>query len=309
MNIKQLRCICVVARSNLNVTRAAEALHTSQPGVSTQIQHLEQELGVQIFVREGNRLASITPQGEAIIERARRALLEIDELREIGASYLKEDSGSLTIAASHAQARFVLPAVVRKFTDSFPKVSITVRHGASHEITDLLRSRQADIGLLSGVGDLEGEIAPIPCTTYRRVLLVSADHALAKSPKPTLAQIAAHPLVQFESSRTGAKVMEVFASHGLVPRSTIQVTNADVVKAYVEHGLGIAILPELVYDKKRDPGLRCIDASHLFDSSTSYVLLHRSHFLRGYAFRFIEMLAPQLTRHVVQQALLSASQR
>jgi DNA-binding transcriptional LysR family regulator len=309
MNIKQLRCICAVACCDLNVTRAAASLHTSQPGVSIQIQMLEQELGLQIFERRGNRLVSTTSQGEAIIARAQRALLEIDELRDIGRTHLSDEIGTLTIAACHAQARFILPKVLREFTARYPKVNIVIKHGAGPQITELLRSRQADIGLLSGVDHLAGELTLIACQRYRRLLVVAAGHPLSKLRKPTLADIAAHPIVQYDTSKSGEAVMQVFATQGLSPRSVLHGTNADVVKAYVEQGLGVAILPELVFDRRRDPGLRGIDVSHLFAGSTSYVLLHRSHFQRKFGYEFIEMLAPHLTRQIVQEALLPESRR
>lgn len=306
MNIQQLRYICEVARSGLNVSRAAATLHTSQPGVSSQIQALEQELGVAIFTRHHNRFVDITAEGTAIIERAKRALLEIDEIREIGNSHSKEESGTLVIAASHAQARFTLPKVIREFSLKYPMVRISVKNESGKQITETLRSRSADIGIMGDAGqmiDPHGELAIFQVQAYKRVLLVPRGHDLLKVKKLSLDDIARYPLILYEPSRTGEYVLRVLEQKNVTAKSVLRVTNADVVKAYVEHGLGVSVLPDIVYDPTRDKQIRAIDVSHLFVDGMTYLFLHKKHFLREYAYALIELVAPQLNRNVIQEGM------
>lgn len=300
MNIQQLRFICEVARHGIKVSRVAELLHISQPSVSTQIRLLEEELGLTIFTRQRNRLIAVTPVGNEIIERARRALLEIDEIRELARAHSADNSGTLIIAASHTQARFRLPAVLRGFAEHYPRVHITIRPESGRQILDTLRAGQADIGILSSIDDLHSDLFGIPFQTYRRLLLVAPDHPLLEVASPSLDDIARHPIVLYEPSQTGAMILNALERMGRQATSVIKGTNADVVKAYVEQGLGVAVLPELVFDAERDRGLRAINVDHLFPSSTTFVVLNRKHYQRAYAYAFIEILAPQVTRSVIE---------
>ena len=303
MNIKQLRCVCEVARCDLSVTRAAAALHTSQPGVSMQIQQLERELGIQIFERQQNRLLRVTPEGQIVIERAQRALFEIDALRRLSQEQRQNQEGSLVVATTHARATMLLPPILSRFIQIYPKVAVTVKEVLARDIVDLLRSHRVDIGIFAETEALAHELAVIPCQRWPIFLFVSRTHPLAKKRKPTLAEISAYPLVQYESGRTGVRVMETFAAAGLAPRSLIHLPNVAAVKAHVELGQCLAIMPEFALDAKRDKSLKIIDLSHIFESSTTYVLLHPKQHLRPYGYDFLEMLSPTLQRSVVQEAL------
>jgi len=303
VNIKQLRIVCEVVRRGLNVSRAATALHASQPGVSMQIQRLEAELGLEIFVRRNNRLAEITPDGRAVIERAERALLEIDGIRDIGREHSKDESGSLVVAASHGQARHALPAAIRSFEQRFPKVQVRIEHGTRRQIVQQLMSGTAHIGLMSDVDDLADRLALLECARSRRIVLVPARHPLLKRGAPTLAMLAEYPNVLYEPAYPSGYVAGVFDAHGVALDKVLLAANSDVMKAYVEQGLGISVLPAFVFDARRDTRLRAIDVSHLFRPSVTHVLLHRKQFLRGYAYAFIETLAPELTRAAVERAM------
>lgn len=301
MNLQQLRFITELARRDLKVSRVAELLHISQPSVSTQIRLLEEELGLTIFTRQRNRLTAITPVGAEIIERARRALMEIDDIRQLANAHSADDSGTLTIAASHAQARFRLPVVLKKFADLYPRVHITIRPESGRQITDTMRAGQADIGILSSPGDLQGDLFGIPFQTYRRLLLVAPGHPLLDIPRPGFDDIARYSIVMYEPSQTGSVVLDTLERLGKQAPTLLKATNADVVKAYVEQGLGVCVLPELVFDPERDRGLRAINVDHLFSASTTYIVLNRKHYLRSYAYAFIEILAPQVTRKAVEE--------
>lgn len=300
MNLQQLRFVSELARHDLKVSRVAELLHISQPSVSTQVRQLEEELGLTIFTRQRNRLTAITPLGLEIIERARRALMELEEIRQLASAHSADDSGILTIAASHAQARFRLPAALRKFADRYPRVHITIRPESGRQITETLRAGQADIGILSLADDLHGDLFGIPFQTYRRVLLVATGHPLLQIEKPGFEEIARYPIVLYEPSQTGALVVDTLEQLGRQAPSILKATNADVVKAYVEQGLGVSVMTELVFDPERDPGLRAINVDHLFSTSTTFIVLNRKHYLRAYAYAFIEIIAPHVTRQAVE---------
>lgn len=308
MNIKQLRYVCEVAHNGLNVSRAAATLHASQPAVSMQIQLLEKELGLEIFSRKRNRLLEVTTDGSLVIERAQRALLEVDYIREMARSRSTENSGNLIIAASHTQARYVLPQILRKFAARFPDVRTSTRDGNETQICDILRSGDADLGII-GVGDARtasdfpDELAALPCQEHRRLILVPAKHRLLKLQKPSLADIAQYPLILYAAPYTSAHIVRAFEKRGLRPWIASRAANADVVKAYIENGLGISVLTEMVFDPKRDKAIRAIDASHLFGPSKTYILLHRKRFHGACVFNFIEMFAPRINRQDVQTAL------
>lgn len=303
MNIQQLRYVCEVARLGLNVSRAAQALHTSQPGISAQIRQLEEELGFAVFLRKQNRLTGLTPEGAAVVEHAQRALSAIGEIRDIGRHHLQDTSGNLVIAASHTQARFVLPPVLQRFLARYPQVQVTVQQGGGRQTSESMLAASADIGILSSLVGLREELRAIACSTYRHILLVPAEHPLLKLRQPSLAEIGQYPMVLYQPSKTGQSVIDAFDSQRIALPRLVRGSNADVVKSYVEHGLGVAVLPEICFDPARDEALRAIDVSHLFLENTAYLVLHRNHYLRGYVYDFIEMLAPHLTRQVVQNAV------
>lgn len=303
MNIQQLRCVCEVVRHDLNVSRAAASLHASQPAVSTQIHRLEAELGFEIFVRRRNRLTALTANGKAIFERAKRALLEIEAIQEIRREHLRDDTGTLVVAASHGQSRNVLPAAMKRFSRRFPKVEVTVRHGTRKQIADMLLGGEAHVGLTSDVSELGERLLLLPCHRYRRILLVPRNHPLLKQQRPTLAALAEYPFVMYGPSGSAGPVATTFAERGVELRQILFAPNSDVMKAYVEQGLGITALAEFMFDARRDKSVRAIDASHLFPPSVTYLLLVRKQYLRSYTYALLEEISPRLTRAMVEEAI------
>ena len=303
MNIQQLRCICEVVRQDMNVSRAATHLHSSQPAVSTQIHRLEAELGFEIFVRRRNRLTGLTAEGKAILERAKRALLEIEGIQEIKREHQRDDSGTLVVAASHGQSRNILPGAMKRFRRRFPKVAVAVRHGTRKEIADMLLGGEAHVGLTSDVAQLGERLLLLPCHRYRRIVLVPRNHPLLKHERPSLAALAEYPFVLYEPSGSAGPVASTFAERDIELRQVLFAPNSDVMKAYVEQGLGITALAEFMFDERRDKGLRAIDASHLFPPSVTYVLLVRNQYLRSYTYALLEEISPRLTRAVVEEAI------
>lgn len=303
MNIQQLRFITEVAQRNLRVSKAAEHLHVSQPSVSTQIKLLEEELGLKLFTRNRNRLTGITPIGEEIIRRARRALLELDEIRQVARAHAGEDRGSLSLATSHTQARFRLPQVLRRFVTEHPNITITIRPENGHQILDAVRDGNADIGIAHTVHNLSNELCAIPIYRYRRVLLTPHDHPLLKIDKPSVDEIAKHALVMYDAARDDSETSRLLDELAAKAASLLKGTNADVVKAYVEQGLGVTVLPDLTYDPARDTGLSVLNLDHLFPVSETYVVLNRQHYLREYAYAFLAILAPHLSRQTIANYL------
>lgn len=309
MNIQQFRYICEVAAHDLKISKVAEVLHTSQPNVSTQIKLLEDELGLTIFVRQRRRLVSITPAGIRVIERAQRILAEINEIKLIGGEQEHDRSGTLLIAASHTQARFRLPAVLRTFRDQYPDVHINIRPESGRAIQDALNAGTADIGILSQCRGGGSDLVYIPFKTYQRVLLVNIGHPLLQVEVPTLAEIMKYPVVINEPSQTAELILRLIGENGSPGPALIKTTNVDMVKAYVEHGVGISIVPDIVFDEVRDAGLAIVQLKHIFPTTTTYLAINRRHHLRRYAFDFIQTMAPAITRDVVEQAMSAPRDR
>ncbi|GAA4326252.1 HTH-type transcriptional regulator CysB [Pigmentiphaga soli] len=303
MNIQQLRYICELSRHALKISKVAEVLHTSQPNISTQLRLLEEELNLTIFQRQRRRLTAITPDGQRVIERAQRILVELNEIKAIGSEHLQEKSGTLVIAASHTQARFRLPAVLRRFREHYPDVHISIRPESGRAIRDALIASAADIGILSQAHDSDMDLAYIPFQSYRRLLLVCADHPLLAKRKIAFRDIIRYPVVLYEPSQTAEAITRLLAQLPPPGPSILRAANADIVKAYVEHGLGVSVLPNIVFDPERDTGLRAIAVDHIFPASTTFLALNRKHHLRRYAYSFIETLAPNVTREVVEKAM------
>ena len=304
MKLQQLRYICEVARHNLNLSNAAEALFTSQPGISKQIRSLEEELGVDIFVRHGKRVVAVTEPGQAILEIAQRVLKDVENLRQVGEEFTEEDSGHLTIATTHTQARYALPHVIQRFTKRYPGVRLSLRQGSPTQISELVTSGEADIAIATEAIDLYEDLVMLPCYEWNRCVLVPPGHPLLKAKKLTLQAMATFPIVTYDFAFTGrSKMNQAFADKGLTPNVVLTAIDADVIKTYVELGLGIGIVAMMAYDPKRDTHLRALDASHLFEPSTTRIGIRKNSYLRGYTYEFIEMFAPHLTRKVVDDAM------
>jgi LysR family cys regulon transcriptional activator len=304
MKLQQLRYICEVARHNLNLSNAAEALFTSQPGISKQVRSLEEELGVDIFVRHGKRVVAVTEPGKAILEIAQRMLKDMENLRQVGEEFTEEDKGHLTIATTHTQARYALPQVIQRFTKRYPGVRLSLRQGSPTQISELVTSGEADIAIATEAIALYEDLVMLPCYEWNRCVLVPPGHPLLKAKKLTLEAIARFPIITYDFAFTGrSRMNQAFADKSLTPNVVLTAIDADVIKTYVELGLGIGIVAMMAYDPKRDTHLRAMDASHLFERSTTRIGIRKNSYLRGYTYEFIEMFAPHLTRKVVDAAM------
>jgi LysR family transcriptional regulator, cys regulon transcriptional activator len=304
MKLQQLRCLTEVARRNLNVSEAAEALHTSQPGVSKQIRALEDELGVQVFVRYGKRLVAMTEPGKAVISIAERILAEAQNLRRAGEEYANDRLGTLTIAATHTQARYALPKAVAAFKRRYPKVELLIHQGNPTQICDQVVAGEADMGVATEMIALYPELVSLPVYQWNRCVVVPPKHPLLKGAL-TLERLAEYPVVTYDFAFANRSlVQKAFETRGLKPHVVLSAQDSDVIKTYVELGLGVGILAKMAFDAERDRNLRAIDASHLFESSTTRLGIKRGAYLRRYAYEFIELFAPQLPRAIVERAVL-----
>ncbi len=301
MNLQQLKYIREVARNGLSVSRAAKSLHTSQPGVSQQIRLLEEELGVSIFTREKNRLSGLTAHGEFIVERLGSALSDIDYIVAYARTLRDDGKKELVVITSHTQARYVLPQVLEAFAKQHPDVRVDVKHGSAAEIMASLVSRADAIGIIAGEMPVTKDVLALPYSKYRRLVIVPKGHALLQHKQPTLKQIAQYPLITYEHSISARQVIiDAFRKVGSTPHVILSAIDADVIKACVEHGLGIAVLPEIAFDRKRDTALRALDSGDLFPPSTATIAIHRKRLLRPYEFDFIQILGPQWTRRKIE---------
>jgi LysR family cys regulon transcriptional activator len=308
VNLQQLRYLCAIVDHGLNVSDAADALYTSQPGVSKQIRQLEDELGLRVFVRQGKRLASLTPAGEVVVSTARRALREVANLKRVADEFRHEDSGVLAIATTHTQARYVLPAVVARFAARFPKVRVVLHQGNPVQVAEQTRNGDADVGIATeAIGD-DDDLVALPCYRWNRAVLVPKGHPLARSAPLTLEAIAAYPIVTYDFAFTGRSAINAaFAARGLAPNVVLTALDSDVIKTYVELGMGIGIVAKMAYDAAKDEAFEMLDASHLFAESTTRLALRRGVFLRGFVYEFIALFAPQYTRRAVDAALAGTS--
>ena len=309
MNFQQLRSVREAARRGFNLTEVAAMLHTSQPGVSRQIRELEEELGVDIFVRAGKRLTGMTPPGQALLPIVERLLLEADNLKRAGSDFCASEEGRLSIAATHSQARYALPQVVRDFRVLFPKVSLHLHQGSPRQVAEMLLSGEADIGVATEALAGYDALVTLPCYRWTHSIVVPPGHPLLEgAAPPTLEQLARYPIITYELGYTGrAHIDAAFARTGLSPDIVLSAMDADVIKTYVELGMGVGIVASIAVDAERDRHLRLLDAGHLFEVNLTRLGLRRGAWLRGYAYRFIESFVPTLTRAVVDRALASAA--
>ncbi|MFT4243451.1 MAG: CysB family HTH-type transcriptional regulator [Acidovorax sp.] len=308
MNFQQLRSVRETVRRGFNLTEVANMLYTSQPGVSRQIRELEDELGVEIFVRAGKRLTGLTPPGEALLPIVERLLLEAENLKRAGEDFTASERGGLSVAATHSQARYALPQVVRDFRTLYPGVSLHLHQGSPRQVAEMLLSGEADIGVATEALAGYERLATLPCYRWSHSIVVPPGHPLLDEPAPlSLAALARYPLVTYEQGYTGrAHIDEAFARAGLAPDIVLTAMDADVVKTYVELGMGVGIIASIAFDAERDRHLRAIDARHLFEVNLTRLALRRGAWLRGYAYAFIESFVPTLTREVVERAMQDA---
>ena len=295
MNFQQLRYVREAVRRNLNLTEVANVLFASQSGVSKQIKDLEDELGVDIFVRRGKRLTGLTEPGKAVHRLIERMLLDAENLRRVARQYADEDTGHLVVATTHTQARYALPPVIRQFKEAFPKVHLALRQGSPRQIGQMLVDGEADIAISTEGLDRYADIVTFPCYTWHHVVVVPKDHPLATRTAVTLEDVAEYPIITYERDITGrSHIDEAFEKTGQLPDVVLTAIDADVIKTYVELGMGVGIVAAMAYDPKRDAGLVALESQHLFEASTTRVGLRKGAILRAYAYRLIEMFAPQL---------------
>ena len=304
MNFQQLRIIHETVRRNFNLTEVANALFTSQSGVSKHIKDLEDELGLELFVRKGKRLLGLTEPGQELIHVVDRMLMDARNIKTIAAQFSARDHGQLTVATTHTQARYVLPQVVTQFKQAFPKVHLVLHQASPGEIAAMLLDGRADIGIATEALAAVPDFVSFSYYGWHHSVIVPAGHPLESVEPLTLEAVAEHPVITYHEGFTGrARIDETFAAAGLSPDIVMSALDADVIKAYVELGLGIGIVASMAYDPTRDQNLRMLPSSHLFGENVTRIAVRKGHFLRGFAYCFIELCSPALTESVVRSAL------
>lgn len=304
MNLQQLRYLQEISRRGLKISDAADALYTSQPGISKQIKLLEEELGIEIFVRNGKRLTAITEPGRLILEIAQRMLLDAGNLKQVGDEFRSQDSGALTVATTHTQARYALPPVVKQFIKRYPKVKLNLHQGSPTQIAQQVLSGEADIAIATESLSLYDELVTLPCYEWHHCVIVPPKHPLLAETRLTLEKIAQYPIITYDFAFSGrGKINAAFEARKITPNIVLTAIDADVIKTYVELGLGIGILAQMAFIPERDKHLRMIDTGNLFQASTTRIAIRKNEYLRGYTYDFIELFAPHLTREVVAKAM------
>lgn len=306
MNFQQLRIIRETVRRNFNLTEVANALFTSQSGVSKHIKDLEDELGIELFVRKGKRLLGLTDPSKELVSIVERMLLDAKNIKHLAEQFSNRDEGQLTVATTHTQARYALPEVVTQFKKSFPKVHLKLHQAGPPEIVDLLLDGQADIGIATESIEGVPELVSFPYYTWHHAVIVPAGHALEQLQPLTLEAIAEYPIVTYHEGFTGrGRIDRIFSDAGLSPDIVMSALDADVIKTYVELGLGIGIIASMAYVPQRDSNLRLLECQHLFAQNTTRIAIRRGHYLRGFAYRFIELCSQELSEIRVREALQS----
>jgi LysR family cys regulon transcriptional activator len=304
MNFQQLRSIREAARRGYNLTEVANALFTSQPGVSRQIRELEEELGVVIFERNGKRLTGLTGPGKGILTIIERLLVEAENLQHASREYSDQDSGTLTVAVTHTQARYAVPQVVQSFRAAFPNVRIALQQSAPEHIAECVLSGKADIGIATEGLSTFPDLVSFPCYRWSHLVVVPDGHPLLASTPIKVEDLAAHPLITYDVGFTGrSHIDDGFAQAGVTPDIVLTAMDSDVIKQYVSLGMGVGIIASMAFDHGRDKGLRAIEASHLFAPNVTRLAVRRGSYLRAYAYHFIERFAPGFTRADIEGAL------
>jgi DNA-binding transcriptional LysR family regulator len=309
MNLQQLRYVRETVRSGLSLTVAAERLHTSQPGVSRQIRQLEEELGVELFVRHGKRFTALTEPGRALAQIVERVLQETENLRTAAADYREQDSGALAIAVTHTQARYALPQVVAEFKRRYPGVHLSLLQGSPSQIAEMTIAGTADIGIATEALANYPRLLALPGYSWQHGVIVPKDHPLAREPRLSLEALARFPLITYDPAFAGrSHIDEAFAARAIAPDIVLAAIDSDVIKTYVELGLGVGIVAAMAFDPRRDADLCMLDAGHLFRTNTTRIALLRGRRLRRFTYAFIELFAPRLTRALVERAMAGSTE-
>lgn len=309
MNLHQLRFVQEAARRKLNLTEAAKALHTSQPGVSKAIIELEDELGVEIFARHGKRLKRVTEPGQRVLNSVEIIMREINNLRRIGQEYSAQDSGTLSIAATHTQARYVLPKPVMAMRKAYPKVNISLHQGSPMQVAQMLLDEVAEIGIATETLSDYEDLITLPCYEWQHMLVVPKEHVLASKPRIALSDLIAYPMVTYHPSYTGrAKIDQVFANRNLKPNVVLEAIDSDVIQTYVQMGMGIGIVAEMAVEEALADNLVVRPLGNLFGLNLARVAFKRGAYLRQLTFIFAELLSPRLQRELVLKAMSGTSE-
>lgn len=303
MNLQQLRIIRETVRAKFNVTEAANAIYASQSGVSKQIRDLEEELGVALFRRRGKRLLGLTELGEEVVRIADRVLLEAENIKQAASQFAVSDRGQLEIATTHTQARYVLPEVILKFKQQFPGVRLMLHQASPRDIGALLNSGSADLAIATDAFNEARDIISFPYYSWQHIVVVPAGHPLDGREGVTLEEVAAYPIVTYDSGLTGRpRIDEAFDAQNLSPEIAMTALDADVIKAYVALGLGVGIIAPMSFNEKRDTDLRQVKLREGISPSTTSIALRRGRLHRGYVYRFIELCAPSVTEKIIREA-------
>ena len=303
MNFQQLRSVREAVRRGFNLTEVAQALHTSQPGVSRQIRELEDELGIELFVRAGKRLTGLTQPGHQVLPIVERLLSDAQSLRRAARDFSEHDRGDLSIAATHSQARYALPSAVRDFRELFPNVTLSLHQGSPKHVAQMLLNGEADVGIATEALTQYEQLVTLPCYQWTHAAVVPPGHALLQDAPLTLEKLAQYPLITYDVGYTGrSHIDEAFANAGLQPSVILSAMDADVIKTYVELGMGVGIVASIAMDPERDQHLVAIEARHLFKLNMTRLAFRRDIYLRSYVYQFIETFAPSLKREVVEEA-------
>jgi LysR family cys regulon transcriptional activator len=304
MNLHQFRFVQEAVRRNLNLTEAAKALHTSQPGVSKAIIELEEELGIEIFARHGKRLKRVTEPGEHVLHSIEVIMRELGNLKRIGEQYSSQDSGTLSIATTHTQARYVLPVPVAKLRETYPKVNISLHQGAPDQVARMLLDEVAEIGMATESLQNYPELVTLPCYEWQHMLVLPKDHALVSKAHLTLEDLAQQPLITYHPSFTGrTRIDTAFSKHHLTPRIALEAIDSDVFLSYVRLGLGIGLVAEMAVRDVSDTDLVVRPLGQLFGHNMTRVAFKRGAYLRNFVFEFAQLLSPRLSRSLITQAL------
>lgn len=303
MKLQQLRFILEVCRHDLNVTATADDLFASQPGISKQVRLLENELGVEIFARNGKHLSGVTAAGRAIVALAEEVLAKVQDIRNVAEDYRDNRKGTLSIATTHTQARYVLPKVLGVFMQRYPGITLNLHQGTPLQIAEMASRGSADLAIATEALELFDNLVMLPCYRWHRCVLVRQDHPLAQCLSVSLEDVARYPLITYVFGFTGRSQLDIaFSRASLHPQVVLTAVDADVIKTYVRLGLGVGIVAKMAYDPVADQDLVAIDAGALFGASVTSIGLRRDMFLRGYLYDFIELFAPHLHRRQVDQA-------
>jgi len=295
MNLQQIRYVREIARQKLNLSAAAVALHTSQPGVSRQVRELESELGVDVFVRQGKRLTALTPAGESVVQIADRLWAEVENLKRVGQEFSHAEQGTFVIAATHMQARYILPPVIKLFTARYPEVRLSIRQGSPRDLANGVIAGEADVAIATETLDRYPELVTQPLYRWHHCVVVPRDHPLVSEKRLTLARIAAYPLVTYDAAFTGRTALdETFANAGVPINVVLTAIDTDVIMTYVRQRLGIGIIAGVAFDAERDNDLVALDGSKLFPERVAKLAYRKGAYLRGFVKDFMAMLSSQL---------------